>query len=154
MSSLADYAVVLMSAAARHCGGMRCNARVLALETGLPLPTAQKLVSKLSAAGLIESVRGAGGGFRLSRPPAAITLADIVEAVDGPIEITVCAGDHASDCAMEGSCNVRPHWQIVNRTIRTALAGVTLASLGQHIPDPKRPEHALDLKKVGERTST
>jgi len=154
MSSLADYAVVLMSAAARHCGGMRCNARALATETGLPLPTAQKLVSKLSAAGLIESVRGAGGGFRLSRPPAAITLADIVEAVDGPIEITVCAGDHASDCVMEGSCHVRPHWQIVNRTIRAALAGVTLASLGQHIPDPKRPEHPLDLKKVGERTST
>jgi FeS assembly SUF system regulator len=153
MSSLADYAVVLMSAAARHCGGIRCNARALATETGLPLPTAQKLVSKLSAAGLIESVRGAGGGFRLSRPPAAITLADIVEAVDGPIEITVCAGDHVSDCAMEGSCHVRPHWQIVNRTIRTALAGVTLASLGQHIPtslglDPARPEHKLDLKRT------
>lgn len=153
MSSLADYAVVLMSAAARHCGGMRCNARALATETGLPLPTAQKLVSKLSAAGLIESVRGAGGGFRLSRPPAAITLADIVEAVDGPIEITVCAGEHASDCAMEGSCHVRPHWQIVNRTIRAALAGVTLASLGQHVPspfwpDPARPEPQLDLKRT------
>jgi FeS assembly SUF system regulator len=153
MSSLADYAVVLMSAAARHCGGMRCNARALATETGLPLPTAQKLVSKLSAAGLIESVRGAGGGFRLSRPPAAITLADIVEAVDGPIEITVCAGDHASDCAMEGSCHVRPHWQIVNRTIRAALSSVTLASLGQHVPtslghDPARPEHRLDFKRT------
>ena len=153
MSSLADYAVVLMSAAARHCGGIRCNARALALETGLPLPTAQKLVSKLSAAGLIESVRGAGGGFRLSRPPAAITLADIVEAVDGPIEITICAGEHASECAMEGSCHVRPHWQIVNRTIRAALAGVTLASLGQHVPtslgqDPAQPEHRLELKRT------
>ncbi len=71
----------------------------------------------------------------------------------------MCAGDHASDCAMEGSCHVRPHWQIVNRTIRAALSGVTLASLGQHVPtslglDPERPEHPLDLKKVGERTST
>lgn len=160
LSSLADYAVVLMSAAARHCGGharfhladqqkgARCNARALAEETGLPLPTAQKLVSKLSAAGLIESVRGAGGGFRLSRPPAAITLADIVEAVDGPITITVCSGEHASDCAIEGSCHVRPHWQIVNRTIRAALASVTLASLGQHIPDPRRPEHPLDFKRT------
>ena len=137
-----------MSAAARHCGGMRCNARALAEETGLPLPTAQKLVSKLSAAGLIESVRGAGGGFRLSRPPAAITLADIVEAVDGPITITVCSGEHASDCAIEGSCHVRPHWQIVNRTIRAALGSVTLASLGQHIPDPRRPEHPLDFKRT------
>lgn len=168
LSSLADYAVVLMSAAARHCGGIRCNARVLAQETGLPLPTTQKLVSKLSAAGLIESVRGAGGGFRLSRPPAAITLADIVEAVDGPIAITICSGDHATDCAMEATCQVRPHWQIVNRTIRTALVSVTLASLGQHVPgpfwpdpvrpDPVRPGQALDLNppglKVGERTVT
>jgi len=154
MSSLADYAVVLMSAAARHCGGIRCNARALAAETGLPLPTAQKLVSKLSAAGLIESVRGAGGGFRLSRPPATITLADIVEAVDGPIAITICTGEHATDCAMEANCHVRPHWQIVNRTIRQALVGVTLASLGQHIPDPRRPEHALNLARSGERTLT
>ena len=81
LSSLADYAVVMMTAAARHCGGIaRLNATVLAEETGVPLPTAQKLVSRLSAAGLLESTRGTGGGFRLSRPPASISLADIIEA--------------------------------------------------------------------------
>ena len=84
LSSLADYAVVMMSAAARHCGGAaRLNATLLAEETGVPLPTAQKLVSRLSSAGLIESTRGTGGGFRLARPAAAISLADIVEAVEG-----------------------------------------------------------------------
>ncbi|MCP4027923.1 MAG: MarR family transcriptional regulator, partial [Sphingomonas sp.] len=63
LSSLADYAVVMMSAAARHCGSAaRLNATTLADETGLPLPTVQKLVSRLSAGGLIESTRGTGGG--------------------------------------------------------------------------------------------
>ena len=64
LSSFADYAVVLMSAAARHCGGARMNATTLAAETGIPLPTAQKLVSRLSGAGLLESSRGTGGGER------------------------------------------------------------------------------------------
>lgn len=129
LSSLADYAVVLMTAAARHCGGLRSNARALAEETGLPLPTAQKLVSKLSAAGLIESVRGAGGGFRLARPPAMISLVDIIEAVEGPIAMTQCVVVDNHECTMESNCHVRPHWQIVNRTIRDALEQVTLNTL-------------------------
>ncbi|MEO5938062.1 MAG: Rrf2 family transcriptional regulator [Sphingomonas sp.] len=132
LSSLADYAVVMMSAAARHCGGIgRLNATALAEETGLPLPTVQKLVSKLSAAGLIESQRGTGGGFRLSRPPATITLADIVEAIEGPIAITTCVDAERHDCTVEGSCRVKPHMSHVNGAVRGALAGVSLASLSQ-----------------------
>ncbi|SEK50431.1 transcriptional regulator, BadM/Rrf2 family [Sphingomonas palmae] len=130
LSSLTDYAVVLLTAAARHCGGVaRLNATMLAEETGVPLPTAQKLVSRLSAAGLIDSVRGTGGGFRLSRPPSAITIADVVEAVEGPIVMTACvdAGDH--DCNLSGNCRVKPHWNAVNEAVRGALAGVTLAQL-------------------------
>src|SRR3546814_6520262 len=85
LSNLADYAIVTMSAAARHCGGGRTSAAELAAETGLPTPTVQKLVSKLTAAGLLRSVRGAGGGLQLARPAAAITVAAIVEAVEGPL---------------------------------------------------------------------
>ncbi|WP_298671566.1 Rrf2 family transcriptional regulator [uncultured Sphingomonas sp.] len=130
LSSLADYAVVLMAAAARHCGGAgRLNATLLAEETGVPLPTAQKLVSRLAAAGLIESARGTGGGFRLSRPPAAISLADIVEAVEGPIALTTCVETGHHDCAIEGNCRVKPHLNVVNNAVRGALAGVTLATL-------------------------
>jgi FeS assembly SUF system regulator len=130
LSSLADYAVVMMAAAARHCGGVaRLNATLLAEETGVPLPTAQKLVSRLSAAGLIESVRGTGGGFRLARPAAAISLADIVEAVEGPIALTNCVDEGRHDCGLEGNCRVRPHWSAVNGAVRGALAGVSLASL-------------------------
>ncbi|TPG14464.1 SUF system Fe-S cluster assembly regulator [Sphingomonas oligophenolica] len=137
LSSLADYAVVMMAAAARHCGGVaRVNATLLADETGVPLPTAQKLVSRLSAAGLLESARGTGGGFRLARPAAAITLADIVEAVEGPIALTACVERGAHDCAIEDGCRVKPHWNAVNGAVRGALASVSLASLSSVRPEP------------------
>jgi len=147
LSSLTDYAVVLLGAAARHCGQsggqpgrhaaggpVRRNATVLAEETGVPLPTAQKLVSKLAAAGLIDSARGQGGGIRLSRPPASITLADIVEAVEGPIAMTSCVDAANHDCAIEGNCRVKPHWGAVNQAVRGALAGITLAQLAADAP--------------------
>jgi FeS assembly SUF system regulator len=135
LSSLADYAVVMMTAAARHCGGLaRVNATGLAQETGVPLPTAQKLVSRLSSAGLIESTRGTGGGFRLSRPPATITLADIIEAVEGPIALTACVDTAHQDCALDGSCRVKPHWPVVNEAVRGALANVTLVQLAAQTP--------------------
>jgi len=129
LSSLADYAVVMMTAIARHCGGIaRVNATLLAGETGVPLPTAQKLVSRLSAAGLLDSTRGTGGGVRLSRPPASISLADIIEAVDGPIALTGC--DHETvPCALDHRCHVKPHWAVVNAAVRDALAAVTLSKL-------------------------
>jgi FeS assembly SUF system regulator len=147
LSSLADYAVVMMSAAARHCGGVaRLNATLLAEETGVPLPTVQKLVSRLSAAGLIESSRGTGGGFRLSRPAAAISLADIIEAVEGPIAMTACVEDGRHDCAIETSCRVKPHWNVVNGAVRGALAGVSLASLSASFPGEGRgPVAAREL---------
>jgi FeS assembly SUF system regulator len=131
LSSLADYAVVLMTAAARACETARLNATVLAATTGVPLPTAQKLVSRLSAAGLIESTRGTGGGFRLARDADAITLAEIIEAVEGPIALTTCVDEDRHDCALDGHCQVKPHWAVVNRAVRGALAGVTLADLAQ-----------------------
>ena len=131
LSSMADYAVVTMSAAARHCGGARVSAAELAAETGLPAPTVQKLVSLLSKAGLLRSVRGVGGGLQLARPAAAITLADIVEAVEGPIALTSCVEHGKHDCALEGTCCVQPHWGVVNQAMRGALAGISLTQLSR-----------------------
>ena len=129
LSSLTDYAIVIMSAAARHCGGMRVSAADLAEETGIPVPTAQKLVSLLTRAGLLKSVRGQGGGIKLARPSAAISLADIVEAVEGPIALTSCMRTDNHNCALEDNCGVRPHWDAVNKAVRGALGSVTLASI-------------------------
>lgn len=129
LSSMADYAVVIMSAAARHCGGARVSAGRLAEETGLPAPTVQKLVSRMTSAGLLRSSRGAGGGLRLARPAAAITLADIVEAVEGPIALTSCMEDSRACCTLEDACQVKPHWPVVNEALRGALAKVSLTQL-------------------------
>lgn len=131
LSSMADYAVVVMSAAARHCGGVRVSAAQLAAETGLPVPTVQKLVSRLTAAGLLRSSRGVGGGLKLARPAAAITLADVVEAVEGPIALTPCVEHGRHDCMLESACTVRPHWSAVNAALRGALAQVPLTQLAE-----------------------
>ena len=129
LSNLADYAVVTMSQAARHCGGGRVSASELAAETGLPVPTVQKLVSKLVGAGLLRSVRGAGGGLQLARPAAAISLADIVEAVEGPIALTACV--EGKGCSVDHDCRVKPHWQLVNQAVRGALDDIKLTQLAQ-----------------------
>lgn len=129
LSSMADYAVVTMGAAARHCGGQRVSAARLAEETGLPAPTVQKLVSRLTAAGLLRSSRGAGGGLKLARPAAAITLADIIEAVEGPIGMTACVDTGRDACTLDASCSVKPHWPQVNQALRGALAQVPLTQL-------------------------
>ena len=130
LTHLADYAVVMMTAAARRDGDVRLSATELAEETGVPLPTAQKLMQRLAAHGLLIGQRGAGGGYALSRPVHEISLADIVEAVEGPIALTQCSGsDEPSDCALDAHCRVKPHMGIVGEAVRGALSAVSLREL-------------------------
>jgi Rrf2 family protein len=117
-----------MTAAARRSTGERLSATELSAETGVPLPTAQKLMGQLAAAGLLSSVRGAGGGFSLARPAGRITLADVIEAVEGPIAMTVCS-EGRTDCALDAHCRVKPHMGIVGNAVRGALGAVSLTQL-------------------------
>lgn len=130
LSHLADYAVVLMTAAARRPAGARLSATELAGETGVPLPTAQKLMGQLAGFGLLRSVRGASGGFSLARTASEISLADIVEAVEGPIAMTICS-EGRSDCALDAHCKVKPHMNVVGNAVRGALGAVSLTTLAQ-----------------------
>ena len=139
LSSMADYAVVTMCAASRHCGTARVSAADLAEETGLPAPTVQKLVSLLSRAGLLRATRGSGGGLKLARPAAAISLADIVEAVEGPIAMAACSGHGRGDCTLEAACSVRPHWPAVDAALRAALSGVSLVQLARPAQSVAQP---------------
>jgi len=132
LTHLADYAVVLMTAAARRPAAARLSATELSAETGVPLPTAQKLMGLLAGAGLLSSVRGAGGGFALAKAAQDITLADIVEAVEGPIAMTVCsAHEGVSDCALDAHCRVKPHMGVVGTAVRGALGAVSLTELAR-----------------------
>jgi FeS assembly SUF system regulator len=128
LSHLADYAVVLMTAAARRPAGARLSATELAAETGVSLPTAQKLMGQLAACGLLRSVRGASGGFSLAKAAQEISLADIVEAVEGPIAMSACS-DGKFDCALDAHCRVKPHMGIVGSAVRGALGAVSLLQL-------------------------
>ena len=129
LTHLADYAVVMMTAAARRDSRARLSAAELSAETGVPLPTAQKLMGKLAAAGLLIGARGAGGGYVLARPVTEISLADIVEAVEGPIALTMCSDGVNHECVLDAHCRVKPHMGIVGNAVRGALHAVSLDAL-------------------------
>ena len=131
LSHLADYAVVLMTAAARRPVGERLSATELSADTGVPLPTAQKLMGQLAACGLLSSARGASGGFVLAKAASEISLADIVEAVEGPIVLTMCSDSNNHECILDAHCRVKPHIGIVGNAVRGALGSVTLTELAQ-----------------------
>ena len=131
LSHLADYAVVLMTAAARRPAGERLSATELSTDTGVPLPTAQKLMGQLAACGLLRSVRGAAGGFSLARDAGDISLADIVEAVEGPIALTMCSDSNNHQCMLDAHCRVKPHIGVVGRAVRGALGAVPLTELAR-----------------------
>ena len=131
LTHLADYAVVLMTAAARRDAGARLSATDLAQDTGVPLPTAQKLMQQLAAGGLLVGQRGAGGGYALARPVGEISLADIVEAVEGPIVMTMCADGVNHGCMLDAHCRVKPHMGIVGNAVKGALGSVSLQELAQ-----------------------
>ena len=128
LTNLADYAVLVMTAAARATDA-RVSAARIAEATAIPVPTVAKLMGTLARAGLLVASRGVAGGFALARAPADISVAAIVEAVDGPIALTNCLSGDAHDCAIEGHCTVRGHWGPINRAVRAALEAVTLADL-------------------------
>ena len=151
LTHLADYAVVMMTAAARREGGARLSAAELAQETGVPLPTAQKLMGKLACAGLLDSVRGAGGGFTLARPVTEISLADIVEAVEGPIALTICSDGVNHDCLLDAHCRIKPHMGIVGDAVRGALGAVSLRELAA--PVPAHPGEGLGERSEAEGPS-
>ncbi|MEI6419030.1 MAG: SUF system Fe-S cluster assembly regulator [Sphingomonadales bacterium] len=130
LTNLADYAVVVMAAAAREPGVKLSAARVADM-TGIPAPTVAKLMGTLARGGLLMASRGVAGGFTLARDPADVSVAEVVEAVDGPIALTSCVSGQVHDCAMEGHCAVRGHWGPINQAVRGALMAVTLADLLQ-----------------------
>ncbi len=138
LSNLADYGVVVMTAVASAArNDCLTSATNVADTTGIPVPTVAKLLGQLGRAGLLHSQRGANGGFALARAATAISLANIVEAIDGPIALTHCGQPGADCCELADTCQVRPHWAPVNRAVRDALARVSLAELAPEAPPLK-----------------
>ena len=133
ISKLTDYAVVLTTHLADTAGVT--SVRALAEGSAIPEPTVAKVLKTLAKAGLVDSVRGAHGGYRLAREATAITVAEIIEAIEGPIAVTECV-DAESECSLEEQCGVRANWQRINDAVATALQGITLAEMAR--PDAPR----------------
>lgn len=127
ISKMTDYGTVVMTIMARDPDKLR-SAADIAEESHIAAPTASKLLKALAHGELVESVRGAHGGYRLARPASEIDMAEIIAALEGPIAMTECAV-HDGKCGIESDCDVRGNWQLINRAILNALESVSLADM-------------------------
>jgi FeS assembly SUF system regulator len=141
VSRLTDYATVVMTCIAAHPADVLSTAQI-ADEARLELPTVSKLLKSLGHAGLVESFRGVNGGYRLARPAGEITLAQIVEAMEGPIGMTECSVAEGQ-CDRESLCGVRSNWQQVNSVVDHALRAVSLSDM------LKPPSRRIDANLIG-----
>lgn len=128
LSRFADYGIVLMGRMAVMPGELH-NAVDLAEAAGVPAPTVSKVLARLARYGLLSSVRGSRGGFRLARPVSDISVEDIIAAVDGPIALTLCMEGGDNTCTIQSLCPSQQNLQLINDAIRTALRSVTLEDL-------------------------
>jgi len=131
MAKLTDYGIVLLTQFAVRQDSSPMTAREIASAAKLPLPTVGKLLKQLSHNGLLSSHRGTKGGYTLVRPPGDITVAQIIEALEGPMALTECQAPGV--CEQERFCSVKPNWLVINRTVRDALSRVTLADMTRPI---------------------
>lgn len=135
MSKLADYATVVMTLMAQAPDEAR-SAPGIAAAVDLELPTVSKILKKMVRTGLLLSQRGPKGGYRLARRPEAISVADIICAIEGmPLGLTECSS-MSGLCSREARCAVRTNWQRISDEIRRSLERVTLAELAQEAPLP------------------
>ena len=128
----ADYALVAMSDLARQDLTV-VSSSDMAGRLRMPLPILQVIMTKLARLSLVTSVRGPRGGFRLCRPPERITVAEIIEAVEGPFRLTICCrpelGGQEAVCDIEDVCPIRDPVRKVHMLVEGCLSGVTLADL-------------------------
>ena len=128
LSRLADYSIVLMSQLASRPASLM-QGPDLALVTGIPVPTVSKTLKLLSNAGLIQSQRGAKGGYALIRSASDIPVIEIIVAVDGPIALTDCTVEEDGACNIEALCPTKTNWRKINNAVVKALKDVTLADM-------------------------
>jgi len=128
ISKLTDYGIVLLVHFAREEDGASLNAREMASAAGLPLPVVSKMLKSLAGAELLHSQRGSRGGYQLARKPSEVSVAEVIEALEGPIALMNCVAG-PGHCDQESLCGLRTPWQRINRVVQQTLRAVTLAEL-------------------------
>jgi FeS assembly SUF system regulator len=126
ISKMTDYAIVLMVELTRQSETL--SAHALADRAHLEVPTVSKVLKLLAGSGLLQSYRGANGGYRVSRPAAEISVAEVIAAIEGPIAMTECSVEPGL-CHKEDNCNLRSNWQRLSVAVSRALEKVSLAEM-------------------------
>src|SRR3546814_5284860 len=126
-------------------GGETLSAQQISDDTGVPRPTVAKLLNLLGRAKLVTSQRGASGGYVLTAAPDNITVAQIIQAMEGPIALTACVDGATDCCGAEAYCTMRGNWNRVNDAIRQALSSVSLAEM-MVLPGFRSEEQTSELQ--------
>src|SRR6476660_9420588 len=137
LSKKADYALMAMKHLALRgdCGSS--SAREIAEQYDIPIELMAKVLQRLVQRGLLASHQGTRGGYQLSRLARQITVADVIQAIEGPVTVTACSTDD-SHCEQYSKCNVRdPLWRVRER-ILAALGECTIAELASEAPPAAR----------------
>lgn len=126
ISKLTDYAILMMVELTRNREVL--SAHALAERVRVEVPTASKVLKLLAGQGLLQSFRGASGGYRVRRGAADISVAEVIAAIEGPIAMTECSVERGL-CDQEESCELRGNWQRISLAVAEALEQVTLAEM-------------------------
>ncbi|MEO1019598.1 MAG: SUF system Fe-S cluster assembly regulator [Pseudomonadota bacterium] len=137
LSKLADYGIVISTHLAQM-PGQALAASEIAEAVHLPQPMVAKILKKLARAELLTSQRGSQGGYRLNGTAELISVAQIIEALDGPIALTACIEVAPGECEIESVCPARANWQTINDAIRDALLDIPLAEMANTVPHARR----------------
>jgi len=134
ISKLTDYAIVVLGHMAQ-AEGQTHTAAGLAEATGVAAPTVSKILKMLGKAGILNSTRGAHGGYCLAQAPESTSVAAVIFALEGPIALTECEGERGG-CEQSDSCHAKGSWDVINRAVRAALESVSLADMARPSPKP------------------
>jgi Rrf2 family protein len=134
LSKKADYALMAMKHLAVRADGSSASAREIAEQYDIPVELLAKVLQRLARRGLLTSLQGTRGGYRLARPTTMISVADIIQAIDGPLTVTACSSE-AENCGQYAKCNVRdPLWKIKDRIV-SALTTCSLQEISSDLPE-------------------
>ena len=128
INKLTDYSIVILTNMVIKDENAMHTAKELSEFSGIPLPTVTRILKMLSNEGILESQRGAQGGYTLTKSSTDISVAEVIEAMEGPIALTECVSDGCG-CAFEPSCAVGKPWQKINKAVNNVLQNINLSEM-------------------------
>lgn len=129
LTARSEYGLLAMIDLATHAQDGPASARELSERQAIPTKFLEQLLSSLRRAELVQATRGARGGFTLARMPSEITVLDVVEALEGPLQATICDSDRGNSCGRSGVCAAASVWNRATHSLREVFASTTLEDL-------------------------